>query len=123
MGTKNNPGDFDCYEKADPDEPMFVLLGRDVDAPDLVELWALQRLARGHGHKEEKPLEALGCAQDMREYANRKLGIHIKPKPHALGILRQIVADMDANPSAEARLDDTQRANIERARELINAGK
>ncbi|HAW11807.1 MAG TPA: aspartate decarboxylase, partial [Chloroflexi bacterium] len=29
MGTKNNPGKFDCYDDAHPDEPMFVLLGRD----------------------------------------------------------------------------------------------
>jgi hypothetical protein len=29
MGTKSNPGPFDCYAKAEPDEPMFVLLARD----------------------------------------------------------------------------------------------
>jgi hypothetical protein len=29
MGTKNQPGKFDtCYANADPDEPMFVLLGK-----------------------------------------------------------------------------------------------
>lgn len=33
MGTKNNPGAFDCYANAEPDEPMFVLLGRDKHAP------------------------------------------------------------------------------------------
>jgi hypothetical protein len=43
MGTKNNPGKFDCYEAAHPDEPMFVLLGRDPLAPHLVRLWALLR--------------------------------------------------------------------------------
>ena len=26
MGTKNNPGKFDCYANAKPDEPLFVLL-------------------------------------------------------------------------------------------------
>jgi hypothetical protein len=40
MGSKNNPGKFDCYEAAHPDEPMFVLLGRDESAPYLVRLWA-----------------------------------------------------------------------------------
>ena len=40
MGTKNNPGEFDCYENADPDEPMFILLARDPDAAMLVRLWA-----------------------------------------------------------------------------------
>ena len=39
MGTKNNPGTFDCYANAEGDEPMFVLLGRDKHAPTLVWLW------------------------------------------------------------------------------------
>lgn len=45
MGTKNNPGKFDCYENAEPDEPMFTLLGRDPVAPFLVSLWAKVRMA------------------------------------------------------------------------------
>jgi hypothetical protein len=40
MGTKTNPGAFDCYENAEPDEPMFVLLARDGTAGDLVRKWA-----------------------------------------------------------------------------------
>lgn len=47
MGTKNNPGKFDCYANADPDEPMFVLLARDPLASDLVLLWAERREAEG----------------------------------------------------------------------------
>jgi hypothetical protein len=39
MATKNNPGEFDCYANALPDEPMFVLLARDTSAPWLVEIW------------------------------------------------------------------------------------
>ena len=44
MGTKNNPGKFDCYENAEPDEPMFVLLGRDPLAAHLVSLWSKIRM-------------------------------------------------------------------------------
>lgn len=40
MGTKSDPGAFDCYAKAEPDEPLFVLLARDWRAPHLVRLWA-----------------------------------------------------------------------------------
>jgi hypothetical protein len=40
MGTKNNPGKFDCYHAAGPDEPMFVLLARDRIAPYLVSIWS-----------------------------------------------------------------------------------
>ena len=44
MGTKNNPGKFDCYENAHPDEPMFVLLGRDRLAAHLVSIWSKVRM-------------------------------------------------------------------------------
>jgi len=43
MGTKENPGKFDCYANALPDEPMFVLLARDPDFRRLVEEWAIKR--------------------------------------------------------------------------------
>lgn len=63
MGTKNSPGQFDCYAAAEPDEQMFVLLARDKHAPTLVRLWALLR-ARD-GEDEEKVKEALMCAEVM----------------------------------------------------------
>lgn len=43
MATKEKPGEFDCYANAKPDEPMFVLLARDVSAPWLVAAWAALR--------------------------------------------------------------------------------
>lgn len=63
MGTKNNPGQFDCYANADPDEPMFVLLGRDKHAPGLVWLWAVLR--KLDGENPEKVAEARKCCADM----------------------------------------------------------
>ncbi len=45
MGTKINPGKFDCYAAALPDEPMFVLLARDPDFERLVRSWATRRQA------------------------------------------------------------------------------
>lgn len=64
MGTKNNPGEYDCYENAEPDEPMFVLLARDPLAPVLVDLWAKMReLTRG---PSAKCAEARECATRMR---------------------------------------------------------
>jgi hypothetical protein len=46
MGTKLNPGPYDCYSRALPDEPLFTLLARDPMAPDLVRRWAEDRMAR-----------------------------------------------------------------------------
>jgi hypothetical protein len=43
MGTKNNPSAFDCYNVAEPDEPLFTLLARDQSAPGMVRQWAYER--------------------------------------------------------------------------------
>jgi hypothetical protein len=66
MGSKNNPGKFDCYKAAHPDEPMFVLLGRDQDAPGLVRFWAAWREERGED--AAKVAEARQCADAMKEW-------------------------------------------------------
>lgn len=73
MGTKNKPGDFDCYGNAEPDEPMFILLARDPAAPELVETWADRRLAMiNDGLKPESDkamiTEARQCAETMRKW-------------------------------------------------------
>lgn len=73
MSTKNNPSKIsDCYAKANPDEPMFVLLGRDKHAPQLVEMWAGQRAAEGED--PAKVEEALKCAKAMRRYRYERKG-------------------------------------------------
>lgn len=69
MGTKNNPGKFDCYANAEPDEPMFVLLARDLKAPHAVETWAA--LAEIAGTDTVKIAEARLCAGAMREWRNK----------------------------------------------------
>ena len=71
MGTKNNPGKFDCYANAAPDEPMFVLLGRDRHAATLVRVWALLRSREGED--EAKIAEALKCANTIDDW-QRSLG-------------------------------------------------
>lgn len=69
MGTKNNPGKFDCYEKAAPDEPMFVLLGRDKHAACLVFLWGLLREL--DGEDSGKVEEARECCLAIMEYGSK----------------------------------------------------
>lgn len=66
MGTKNNPGQFDCYANAEPDEPMFVLLARDRHAPWLIRYWALWR--HQENEDEAKVQEALECARAMEQW-------------------------------------------------------
>ncbi len=66
MGTKNNPGKFDCYDNAEPDEPVFVLLGRDKHAPTLVWLWAVLREL--DQESPEQVGEARQCVLDMIQW-------------------------------------------------------
>lgn len=79
MGTKNNPGAYDCYAAAAPDEPMFILLGRDPDAPALVWLWSVLRELKGGDKNRTKAAEARQCAVDMaawcREHGRVATGI------------------------------------------------
>jgi hypothetical protein len=68
MGTKNNPAPYDCYANANPDEPMFVLLGRDKFGASLVRLWALAR--ETDDEDPAKLQEARDCADAMAEWCN-----------------------------------------------------
>jgi hypothetical protein len=87
MGTKNNPGQFNCYDKAENNEPLFTLLGRDPQGADFVHLWAALRAKDYHGadrifdrmkltaanqaHKHgdaDKVAEAVNCAEAMRSW-------------------------------------------------------
>ena len=67
MGSKASPGKFDCYANAEPDEPMFVLLGRDRHAPTLVWLWSVLR------DLDQEDAEVVGearvCCAEMIQWA------------------------------------------------------
>jgi hypothetical protein len=91
MATKNNPGKFDCYASAEPDEPIFVLLGRDRLAGHLVSIWSKIRMgdmeaagvvfldmlkkhavAYGMEPDVEKAQEAMECAQAMFKFSHER---------------------------------------------------
>ena len=79
MGTKLNPGDFDCYSNALNDEPMFVLLARDEKSPSIVRYWAQKYKEEKEKASIKKRLtveqykkfnEALDCADAMDTWRN-----------------------------------------------------
>lgn len=79
MGTKNEPGQFDCFDAALPDEPVFVLLGRDTQAPGLVHMWAYERehgIAEGRFPESDraKVAEAKRFAAHMIDWRHRNDG-------------------------------------------------
>lgn len=67
MGTKAAPGFYSYMGKAEPDEPVFVLLGRDPQAPALVRQWADERQALGE--RRDRVAEAYALASEMEKYA------------------------------------------------------
>lgn len=76
MGSKANPGTYDCHAKAESDEPMFTLLARDATAPLLVREWARMREAEiQSGHRPEADLakvaEAHQCADAMIDWRKK----------------------------------------------------
>jgi len=77
MGTKAEPSLFDAYDKAEPNEPIFVLLGRDPQAPDIVLDWAFRRersIRRGDHPMSDmaKVQEARALAGEMRTVARSR---------------------------------------------------
>lgn len=98
MGTKNNPGQYDCYAKLEPDEPFLTLRGKDPVAPYLTEIWAASRtgdmgkildlveemsrdpgvIKRVSSDSYEKLGEALKCAQSMRLWRAEKEAANAK---------------------------------------------
>ena len=96
MGTKNNPGQFDCYANAEPDEPMFVLLGRDRHAARLVRIWALLR-ARD-GEDPAKVAEALNCAQQMDEWFSDNKGLVGPDSDVTMRLYHAVTEGLDGHP-------------------------
>ncbi len=69
MATKNNPSEYDCYQNAEPDEPIFVLVARDITAPDTIRDWCMHRVQEGkNGADDDQIQAALGCADLMEDW-------------------------------------------------------
>lgn len=54
-----------CLNKAADDEPLFVLRAKDLLAPIVVAYWA-ELASRSGLHEDEKTLEAIRLARDMK---------------------------------------------------------
>jgi hypothetical protein len=61
--------------KSAPGEPFFVLLGRDPQAPDLVEIWAKDRNAMGYGGAKTESAKVIASNMRVFKEANPDLGL------------------------------------------------
>lgn len=122
MGTKNNPGKFDCYENAEPDEPMFVLLARDKHAPTLLWLWAVLREL--DGETPEKVEEARNCVLEMmawqKEHDRKSIGLGHAALAGVFELIRAANAAVK-NPPNDATTDEMMRIYL--AKTLFEGAK
>jgi len=58
-----------CLNRAEKDEPMFVLLARDKVAPETIRSWITHRLVSGKNRMDdEKIIEAYKCLHEMEKW-------------------------------------------------------
>lgn len=69
MGTKLQELRDGCFQRAMDDEPMFVLLGRDPSAPELLERWAREREAEVRAGR--RPAADMAQVEEARRGAER----------------------------------------------------
>lgn len=79
--TKELSDPKSCFNKAMPDEPMFVLLARDRDAPAVIRYWLKLRAGR-KDLRLDQAVEAESCAIRMEEWRDEntpKETVEVKP--------------------------------------------
>lgn len=92
MGTKNQPGSFDCYAGLEEDEPFFVLKGTDPSAPLAVILWSelyrerKQRAGQWNDRAVAKYCEAHNVANAMTAWRMARRQRQSEPIPYAPAI-------------------------------------
>lgn len=85
MGTKTKPSTYDCYANLEPDEPYFVLTGRDPSAAIIVRMWAHSRetlIRQGKKPRSDKAMieEARTVALAMEKFAEEWKARKAKPQ-------------------------------------------
>jgi hypothetical protein len=119
MGTKQNPGEFDCYANALPDEPMFTLLARDKLAPDIIRTWVITKTKQLAIHKKplstelDKMVEALHLADAMEDWRKTNDGKwRAKPEPEIADKVNSGSKPDDGNKKDETNTTPNERLKI-----------
>ena len=84
MPSKQNPGVYDCYKAALPDEPVFTILGRDLAGPATLEFWASQRIKLGktvEDDDKDRIRVAFDDAKEMQEWRDKMLDASVDGIP------------------------------------------
>lgn len=127
INTLDRPSEFDAAAKLRPDEPYFLLIGRDRSAPELVQQWADNNRKRALSEREDmseeeldeelrKSTDAERIAWDMQAYKRGELRKEAKREEGT----RPTYNDHEL-PEATARRDRIQRARTSATAALLNA--
>lgn len=90
MGTKEQPGQFDCYAALEADEPFFVLKATDPSAPLAVIVWSehyrerKQRAGAWNERAVARYCEAHQIANQMSEWRARRDQSRDEPVPFSV---------------------------------------
>jgi hypothetical protein len=108
--TVNSKANRDCLAKAKPDEPMFIILGRDPDGGNIVRLWAQRRFDAGDTEHAEQVFKIADAMDAWRAAGHRP---ESAPEPQAYAAMRA------ADPSTAEKLELAKEAleGIERIAE------
>lgn len=113
MSTKQNPGAFNCYKAALPDEPIFVVLGRDPAGPATLDKWCHERIILGKNASADdrnRLREAINQAAEMAEWRERMMEASVDGVP-PWRLPMQFVTD-DTKPVCILQPDEVQDARI-----------
>jgi hypothetical protein len=102
----------------EPDEPMFVLLGRDRHAPTLVRLWA--NISRRSGKSQQVTDEALQCAFAMEAWQRRLGKKELKiPGPAVLNLIKAVGAIVAGDKSEDEKKGEPEHQWLREQRALL----
>jgi len=128
MGTKTQPGQFDCYAALEPDEPFFVLKATDVSAPLAVFLWAelyrerKQRAGQWNAKAVDRYCEAHLIGNQMYEWRAKKARELDKPIPFSVASPLTTMGFPDPEQLAQGPVTVRGRAVKLPARQNFGAG-
>ncbi len=77
MSTKANPGKFNCWAAAMPDEPVFTILGRDPAFPATVAFWKMERQRLGKNETDDDMSRLLAIPREIQSAVDwREANLH-----------------------------------------------
>jgi hypothetical protein len=71
MSSTKNEG-VSCFDKADPDEPVFVLRAQDMLSPEIVREWAYRAQCEGAPIAKCDEARRIADAMEQWQIANRR---------------------------------------------------